>query len=324
MHGVSVTAVVRAGETQHTPGQRAGSSQQELTVPVSQRIAFVYRAQKEVRGSKVRVIWGRVTRPHGNSGVVRSKFRHNIPPKAFGASVRVMLYPSTSEWQCRAAADGRRLMQPPSQSKCGHCMSRLRPRLRSLAPQPRSLSVGVTRRSSRHPLPSLPASSCREPGGPQRTSPQNVPPPAAPTPQPVRMTRVAADCRVQDSRRVGPAIGRSRPVAFLFPSHSLLPHTHPRTDVRAGVRSLYHFLRSHMKPSYAHCLISRVISCLLAPSSLSPFPPHPTVDYLDLSLHHPQPGHKLRRENDTAPSLPHGNDVASAASLRRARRPALS
>ena len=32
----------------------------------------------------------RVTRPHGNSGVVKSKFRSNIPPHAFGASVRVV------------------------------------------------------------------------------------------------------------------------------------------------------------------------------------------------------------------------------------------
>ncbi|KAI6010951.1 putative zinc-finger of transcription factor IIIC complex-domain-containing protein [Pisolithus orientalis] len=31
----------------------------------------------------------RVTRPHGNSGVVKSKFSSNLPPRAFGASVRI-------------------------------------------------------------------------------------------------------------------------------------------------------------------------------------------------------------------------------------------
>jgi ribosomal protein L35AE/L33A len=29
------------------------------------RIAYVYRGKKEIRGTKIRVIWGKVTRPHG-------------------------------------------------------------------------------------------------------------------------------------------------------------------------------------------------------------------------------------------------------------------
>ncbi|KAI6712390.1 60S ribosomal protein L33 [Diplocarpon mali] len=53
---------------------------------LGKKVAFVYRASKEVRGSKIRVIWGTISRTHGNSGMVRAKFRNNLPPKSFGAS----------------------------------------------------------------------------------------------------------------------------------------------------------------------------------------------------------------------------------------------
>merc|ERR1711937_414485 len=59
------------------------------------RVAYVYKAKKEVKNSKFRVMWGKIRRAHGNSGVVRAKFRKNMPPRAFGAPCRVLMYPSS-------------------------------------------------------------------------------------------------------------------------------------------------------------------------------------------------------------------------------------
>merc|ERR1712216_971921 len=42
---------------------------------LGKRVCFIYKAQKEIRGSKFRTIWGRVTRPHGSTGAVRAKFQ---------------------------------------------------------------------------------------------------------------------------------------------------------------------------------------------------------------------------------------------------------
>lgn len=62
---------------------------------LGKRVAYVYKAKKEKQGSKYRVIWGRIHRPHGNGGVVRAKFTSNLPPCSMAGRVRVFLYPSS-------------------------------------------------------------------------------------------------------------------------------------------------------------------------------------------------------------------------------------
>ncbi|KAH7315896.1 hypothetical protein KP509_21G069900 [Ceratopteris richardii] len=67
---------------------------EEVDWYLGKRIAYVYKAKTKKNGTLYRAIWGRVTKPHENSGVVRAKFRKDLPPSSLGGRVRVFMYPS--------------------------------------------------------------------------------------------------------------------------------------------------------------------------------------------------------------------------------------
>ena len=66
-------------------------SKEDADFYLGKRVAFITKGLKD---HAFRVNWGKVCRRHGSNGVVRCKFRRNLPPQAIGGRVRVMLYPS--------------------------------------------------------------------------------------------------------------------------------------------------------------------------------------------------------------------------------------
>ncbi|KAG6758268.1 hypothetical protein POTOM_038606 [Populus tomentosa] len=58
------------------------NTKEEVAWYAGKRMAYIYKAKVKKNGTHYRCIWGKVTRPHGNSGVVRAKFKSNLPPKS--------------------------------------------------------------------------------------------------------------------------------------------------------------------------------------------------------------------------------------------------
>ena len=92
------TGFRRNRETQ-TPGQAllridGVNDAKSANYYLGKRCVYIYRASKSWKtGSNLRTIWGRITKTHGNSGAVIGRFKPNLPARAMGSNIRVMLYP---------------------------------------------------------------------------------------------------------------------------------------------------------------------------------------------------------------------------------------
>ncbi|XP_076934746.1 large ribosomal subunit protein eL33y-like [Bidens hawaiensis] len=61
------------------------NTKEEVVWYQCKRMANIYKAKVKKNGSHYRCICGKVTGHHGNTSVVRAKFKSNLPPKSVGS-----------------------------------------------------------------------------------------------------------------------------------------------------------------------------------------------------------------------------------------------
>ena len=57
------------------------------------RVVYIYKKKSGQKDKRFRTIWGHIGRGHGNTGAVLARFSKNLPPRAMGSTLRVMLFP---------------------------------------------------------------------------------------------------------------------------------------------------------------------------------------------------------------------------------------
>ncbi|KAL8171599.1 hypothetical protein V2J09_023403 [Rumex salicifolius] len=92
------------------------NTKEEVAWYAGKKMAYIYKAKTKKNGSHYRCIWGKVSRPHGNTGVVRAKFKSNLPPKSMfdhpnseclrSSSAPVSIFTFESSWVSVSMSSG--------------------------------------------------------------------------------------------------------------------------------------------------------------------------------------------------------------------------